>query len=1318
MDCNEFLSKFKKNAIKFHGKSVNITKLFCIGYIKSFCYTFIKMNDKSDFKPEKIIKQINKCDEIKMIKLYIYKIIYNQNKKQIKIFLNSNIKAKYKLDEYKGFIDFIKFKNEDPLIYENKMLDNDNYKDIYKRLDDYQKDGFKNKIEKEYISNDGKFNFDNFYMAAYYLILLKLKQKNFETNNIYINFYNNVCEPLFKRNKGDKRDDEEDEDDDSNKLLILIQFLFEKEKYLEIKNAFEINPEDIEVLLYGYRYCLNEISEEYNDKEHYIYNSLYDQNEVDFDKYFYPGSDIKEEEPYYELYNKIENHFKEKPNQGCYVCLCNKGYYHSVPSGFPSFSEANIKCPNCGKDIGSKEIYEVEVKKKPKIKVHKFFEAINRDNYFRIFIDQKAIDILQRNKAKYNKLKEINYMTKEEFKRKYIKPLYDKEKGLNKINKNYFLKDNKKIRNLSQISYRLLNYILYSHFFFAKLFTSSEKFDNYLPNGMTWFETIKECYILLQKELEKKGIKEIEIFMNFIFRDLFSKLHDKKCINTYEELIKFENELEELIQEKFEKAKNEIDKFKKFEKDSINDKTSGIALLKEIYNKSDYNANNYPYYENFYYTDYLDIEYIDNILEHKDKNEYPILCKYLKTKKQKKIKDKYSLKNLAIFNKVLNLFSDKYSNQITREIAEKTIIKNCDIYKKTLENKKDIQKEKDDSKKKKNSEKKELNNENEKDIKKEKDDSKKKKNSKKKELDNKELIDEFIKLYNSFELEEENEKGKKEKMKLNVDENCICDFLLVDDNKYGKTYKKIYEIFIKKQNEELENLLDIKIDKGIFNNNCKNKINIQQIKDNEIFTFNFPKKKFNFIEVIFNSSYRKVIDTQNYENYNEYEISLDSIEMQMTNILLKNKKLLNNKLIGFNYNNEVFSNKIDDLICNFKYGDMKIGLGIDDKVTIYNYIIDNDGNNEKYKIIINNFITLIEYLNKLKENNEINENTKINEIDIIKNQKNISKDFQDIFKDKNDKGNNDLIISKIPNLFDYYLKLIFKYIKKDIEKYQEKIENKKERDEKKKKYKVGDTKEESSDDKENINESDEKKKKYKEGDTKEESDNDKEEIKEKQKFNLDEKIIQKLNNIFEEKEMIITKESLALAIRLFINLVLYRDKDKDKDKIIKSNRKNIIEYLKEKDLWEINLYNNELFEENLGKIKSLNIKIKEILWLYYYLIDNKDEGFEVEVKEHLKKIKDEEERRREEQERKEAEERGKEPALEQVIKEQKKRKKEKEEEEEEEKEEKEEEEKEEKEEEEDEEEEENRRKRRRRRIRKRKRRNNSDSESDSESDSD
>ena len=36
----------------------------------------------------------------------------------------------------------------------------------------------------------------------------------------------------------------------------------------------------------------------------------------------------------------------------------------------------------------------------------------------------------------------------------------------------------------------------------------------------------------------------------------------------------------------------------------------------------------------------------------------------------------------------------------------------------------------------------------------------------------------------------------------------------------------------------------MKIEKGIFDFNCKNKINIQQINENEIFTLNFPWKSF------------------------------------------------------------------------------------------------------------------------------------------------------------------------------------------------------------------------------------------------------------------------------------------------------------------------------------------------------------------------------------------------------------------------------------------------------------------------------------------
>ena len=139
--------------------------------------------------------------------------------------------------------------------------------------------------------------------------------------------------------------------------------------------------------------------------------------------------------------------------------------------------------------------------------------------------------------------------------------LYEKEKGLpTDIDKNYYLKDNKILRNLSQISFRKFNYILYSNLFFARIFTKQEIFDKYKPKEMNWGEIINESYILLKKELEKKGINSIEIFKNYIFKDLFEKLHEIEIIDEYKKLIDIENELEKLIQEKMEKTFEEIKK--------------------------------------------------------------------------------------------------------------------------------------------------------------------------------------------------------------------------------------------------------------------------------------------------------------------------------------------------------------------------------------------------------------------------------------------------------------------------------------------------------------------------------------------------------------------------------------------------------------------------------------------------------------------------------------------------------------------------------------------------------------------------------------
>lgn len=64
-----------------------------------------------------------------------------------------------------------------------------------------------------------------------------------------------------------------------------MKIFFEKETYKKFKEDYEINPEDVEALLYGYRFCLNEVKSLKNRDEDYIYSYLYNKDKSDdFDK--------------------------------------------------------------------------------------------------------------------------------------------------------------------------------------------------------------------------------------------------------------------------------------------------------------------------------------------------------------------------------------------------------------------------------------------------------------------------------------------------------------------------------------------------------------------------------------------------------------------------------------------------------------------------------------------------------------------------------------------------------------------------------------------------------------------------------------------------------------------------------------------------------------------------------------------------------------------------------------------------------------------------------------------------------------------------
>ena len=942
-DCIQFLDNFNTpEKMTQKGKSKELYKLFCISYIKTFCYTFIKTFNDNKFKPKIIIDICNGNNSIcKIIRLFIFKVIYNNFTKDL--YCNKDYISEYKLNEYRDYKDLIQNKNLDNIYKidsEVKTLKNEYFKKFYQAIKKYEKENYKNMID----INDYKIikiGIDNFYIATFNSTLSNLQLKDYNINE---NFYKNICKLLFR---------------EKELLLKALELFYEPKKYNEIKNNYNISQNNIKSLLFGYRYCLNEL---YSKNIEGIYYPLYDKNNINYlcEKY-YPGNDIKNI-PYYELLSKIKKHFEEKPNQGCYICLCNNGFYQCVPSDFPGNCELDKKCPNCLENIGT-------YLKENKLKI------INRKNYFRIFKNKEEIEEIKNEKTNKYRLKEINYITLEEFKKIYINKLYEEEKGICLTDENHFKNNSKIIRNLSQISYRILNYILYSHLFFSRLITNNKKLDKYLPEKMNWTDTLNECWIILKMELLKLDIYSAEEFMNYIFTDLFIILNNQRNINNYDELIiiedKLENEIQKLIKEYKEKSK-------KYENNK--DVNSFINLVKDKFMNECYKFEENQFYKYFYYTDYLDEQYLSNQLNHMDKRKYPVLNAYLKyinnnINCDKENKNEYLFDNFNLFNDTLNLINKQYFNKITREEAKKKRINETEIY-----------------------------------------------------LEKKKLFDNFIQFYNKLEI------INKENLSNN---NCISDFFIEENNNVGRTYKIIYETFINQQNEKIEKLLNLKIGEGIFDISCKNRMNVQSINKNNIFNLKLPVS-LTFIDILYNCSYRKIIENTNLNNklFCIYEINYDLIEEYMTNLLLKDKKLLDKTINEFRYSNEIFSNQITNVFTLFRSNFLNNKINLEDKFILYKYYKENENNIYLHKKIINDYILFIKFLNNvsLNKNNIISENKKIYEIDEIKD---ITSNAFKALLDKKE----GFTVDKILEMLEYYLRLIYGKISKEIIYYQEKLED-------------------------------------------------------------------------------------------------------------------------------------------------------------------------------------------------------------------------------------------------------------------------------------
>ena len=929
----------------------------------------------------------------------------------------------------------------------------------------------------------------------------------------------------------------------------MIKIIFNVEDFNNIINKYNIKANHIEMLLYSMRFCLRSITSSEKDS---LYNKILSGDNTFLSESYFIGNDISENN-YYDIYLKLIDHFNTKPKQeGVYVCLCKTGFYQYIPNGLPNEKNANERCKYCSGPIGYNSGW-----------FNFTSYPIKRDGYVRIYKDEEDIT----NESK-EKLQQINYITLSKFYEDKIKPIILQEKpGIIEVSEEHFKKNNKIIRKLdnkdsNQITYRLLNFILYSHLFFGKIMNNHLRLK--LPENMDIINVLEEDWEQLKNALGENI--DLVIFINSIFKSLTDKLISIKEIETIENLIDIEQNLDSII-------RNGIEKYKEYAiiYNEINNKLTNIELdsstilLTEHFDFSLYKEESYPFYKYFLYTDYI----LEKNIKKQNDEDYKMLNKYIdRIKYDKEIKH---LETLYLFNCFNNLLFDTYSNKITTEEAdqkklneEKVYSDNISLFNIFFNNLKKIDE-----------------------------------NLTIKKNDH---LNKFLISKNSDEGEQSHEIYQKYIREQN---NLIEDILINKHNYQGfpipekinvqsALQEEIFSFKIKKTcltEIIFENSFrDCNFKKIIINyDNIENQLTDKLLRKVKMFNDNikfviYSNQKYLYentsIFTDFMNNYRPLKELNKQE---KLQIKKFFEKIKTTEQCIKIIDDFNEIVLNLNkrFKNKNINEKIQEKEDSDKYENNKNEAEKDNQIEIKekddkeekNDNEKDEGNKENKEDsekgekeeskkdnenIENEEIKDDRENEKNKDNEEINKdkNTKIIEIIKAKNYSkigsdNYSNEFNDLL------GNNEgFTLDKLVSIFYFSEKLMFLIIRKKIEKYCQYYYDKEKKD----------------------------------------NNEEEEEQLKKKVIELKEQIQKKIEEFYKDRKLL-SKEILSNAIRRYITRYLIREEDKEKN--IKNNNRNLIKYLYIEDLWanEIDI-EKEKREEELLLLKHMNIPINQIIYLY------------------------------------------------------------------------------------------------------------------------
>ena len=864
----------------------NFFKLYCIAYIKRYLFYYIDiLYNKEKYQKFAEREEVNSIlfscqDDMhkKIILYYCLKLLLklSKNWENFIKYYNENENDEVDILGIKSNNIFINLKEEEEsliikpiLLLDSKKALNLEYNDLLSKGDLNEKD--KKKFNDLFLITN---SYDYLYTFLSNILILYYSNKNNEKKEKYKKLILLINQEL---NIGNKIPDKN--------ILSFINLFFElnnfNEKIIPKMSIFEIEKENISkiiMLLYGLRFVFSLLTHlKYNspDDQGFYLDLLTKKISSVIDTSFIPGNF-----PYTSLkiqsFYEIKNKLKDNPNNiGVYLCSC--GYNYTIEKY--TFPTKVSKCPICKKKIGGTN-----------------YILVKREGHIRIFYDEESRN--QKLKQNYadknisNKLlseleKEIN-IEKEKL-----------EKGMEPCEKDFFLKDNEKIRDMNEITFRFLNFVFYSFLFYSNIqgYIKDKNLSKYLIKSMTCFEIMVENWKKINSISENIPV---EIFINLIYDEVIQQFINCPILKTKEDALKFEKTVNEIIINKI-KDNNLIEDLNKKNNDLINISPNSLkSIIQEIFPYKIYPEKDFPQFKYFYLSEFPEKEHFILKFNSKENNKtkFPILNTIINNNA---LKEKLKLmKYLPQINELCNYMINYVSFKYSREDAKKILIKE------------------------------EINDE--KKIK---------------------LLEDFISKYREIRPFIKKQ-GKYEFGDLftDLENNLYLSNLCVDSGElgFGLVLLAMYEEMAKWQNSFIDTVVEssnenLKYYKDLYNS----KIMIQDCEEENILNlpsldFNIKIKReknnnidnFDILSIILDSSYRK----GNKVNYN-----FDKIEDELASYILPKIKYFKLEFRKVIYQYEFYVGDRNNIIINFMQKYQQRDLDDKELKSVVNYILEEKKKN-------------------------------------------------------------------------------------------------------------------------------------------------------------------------------------------------------------------------------------------------------------------------------------------------------------------------------------------------------------------------------------